>query len=279
MSLNLGAATSALNQFFGAFSPQRWKQDLFYRNINDDSYPNADRDIRGDTNGDSSAEALKQANFNNVKEYLSGQYKGFSTNRGVLAIDKDSFDKREALFFQFNPEQITDQKTVEYADRQKPGFDNADYIWSKGGGRTISFELMLDSSLSSYTPDIVTSNGYTHDPKRGTLNQVEFLQSLVRPYQESGRVPKFSRNGITPDTNRFSNPPQVAFAYGPIYLQGVITDLSIEHEAYNRNLAPIRSKASITFRVREDVTIREATGFSSESAIGAEAYEPKTLAG
>lgn len=273
MSLNLGQATASLNSFFGAFAPQRWKQDLFYREIRDSEVDFSSQEITEET-----ALQIQEA----ITEFGSGRFNEFSNTRGVLAIDTDTFDKSKALFFQFNPETISDSKTVEYADRQKPGFDNADYIWSKGGGRTITFELMLDATLSSSVSHITTSNVYTHSTERGTLNQVEFLQSLIRPYEDTTGVekivPLFSNsNGITPDINRFTNPPQVAFSYGPIYLVGVITDLGIEHEAFKKNLAPVRSKVTVTFRVREDVEVISSSGFSKENAIGAESTSPKKL--
>lgn len=260
MSLNLGAATAAMNNFFSEFSPSQWKNDLFYRNRRNE-------EPIGGTPVLTAGEEV----------YRSGEHQHFNNIRGILAIDAVPFDKSKALFFQFNPETINDAKTVEYADRLKPGFDNADYIWSKGGGRVITFELTLDASLSSLSLNIPTSNQFTHDLNRGTLNQVEFLQSLLRPYHSDGTVPLFSSNGVVPNTNRFASPPQVIFSYGPLYLVGAVTDVQIVHEAFNRNLAPIRTKANVSFRVREDIAVKKGEQFSQENSIGAVASSPKTL--
>jgi hypothetical protein len=183
----------------------------------------------------------------------------YSTIRGtfVLLDDEDRY-----LNFQFNPEELSDSKEVTYEDRSKTGFDNTDYIWVNGGSRTITFTLQLDASEASRVRHLGKSGNSnptggdldTHDPNMGTLKQVEFLQSLQRPLFPSTETPRFIRNGAVP-SKQFAAPPEITFVYGSLYLIGVIASLGITHKAWSRNLRPLQSEASVTFKVLEGRTI------------------------
>jgi hypothetical protein len=179
----------------------------------------------------------------------------YNNVRGLFAI-KD--DISQHLRFQFNPEEITDTKDVSYEDKTKTGFDNADYLWVNGGSRTITFTLQLDASIGSLTRTAGKSGNsvptagdlFTHNPERGVYNQVEFLQSLQRPFERGQRSPRFFRGGAVP-SQQFVTPPEVVFVYGSMYLEGIISSLDFTYSEFNRKLVPLKADANITFRVQE----------------------------
>lgn len=185
----------------------------------------------------------------------------YQTNvRGLIAYKADP---ERFLLFQFNPAPLRDSKSVSYADRGKTGFDADDPIWISGGPRSISFELFLDATEGSRQKHLGRTGGetlskseyVTHDPSRGTMKQVEFLQSLQRPLVPKENLPRFVRNSVIP-AEQFSAPPEIIFVYGYLYFEGVVSELSIEHKLFNRSLIPIRSEANVTIRIIESYEIR-----------------------
>jgi hypothetical protein len=180
----------------------------------------------------------------------------YNVTRGILAI-KD--DVAQYLIFQFNPEEITDTKEVTYEDRPRLGFDHQNFIWVNGGPRTISFTLKLDATNGSKVTHLgklpndsvgASTNNLTHDPAYGTLKQVQFLQSLQRPKEPGQTAPRFIRTAALPNT-QFTPPPLVIFNYGPMYLEGVISSLSVSHKEFNRALVPVMTDVTVTFKVQE----------------------------
>lgn len=196
----------------------------------------------------------------------------YTLTRGVFAY-KDDLSK--ILFFQFNPTDIRDIKTANYSERAKPGQDFVDPIWIQGGKRQVSFELFLDATQDSNTnylnkpgqglraglnptdEDLASriGNTSTHTPSRGTLDQVEFIQSLQRPNTGRSIEAMFSYNGHVP-TSKFFAPPEFIFSYGPLYLECVMESLSISHELFNDKLVPVRSRATISLWVIESRKIQ-----------------------
>lgn len=188
----------------------------------------------------------------------------FTAVRGVFALKSDP---DQYMQFQFNPEEIQDEKSVEYTDRSKTGRDEVDYIWIKGGPRVLTFKLIFDATLGSKVRHLGKSDSreynyatddFTHNPDRGTLNQVEFLQGLMRPFikdkgvaQNKVLAPRYIRGGAVQGESPFANPSEVIFVYGPFYLEGIVTAAPVTHQLWDRNLIPLRSEAQVTFRVKE----------------------------
>lgn len=180
---------------------------------------------------------------------------GYSPYRGIFAIKQDV---NQYLQFQFNPEEISDSKEVTYEDRLRLGFDNADYIWVNGGARTVSFTLKLDATESSRVRHLGKSGNpvptgndlLTHNPEVGVLGQVQFLQSLQRPFEPGQLSPRFIRANAQP-SNQFVTPPEVIFVYGVMYLEGVLSSLSVTYTGWNSKLVPVQAECAIVFRVQE----------------------------
>jgi hypothetical protein len=199
----------------------------------------------------------------------------YNITRGILAIKKDI---SQYLIFQFNPEELTDSKDVSYEDRPRLGFDHQDFIWVNGGPRTVSFTLKLDATNGSKVTHLgklprdtagASTNNLTHDPAYGTLKQVEFLQALQRPFEPRQSAPRFIKGSALPNT-QFTPPPVVIFNYGPIYLEGVISSLSVSHKEFNRGLVPVMSDVTVTFKVQEGKII----SINPQITALAEGYRP-----
>jgi hypothetical protein len=210
----------------------------------------------------------------NVAVNKGNRYKAdlsYNTMRGLLAY-KD--DNSRNLLFQFNPTDLDDTKQVIYEDREKTGFDNTDFLWIRGGSRNISFTLFLDATEGSRqahlgkvgSPEVSQSEMFTHNPERGVLNQVEFLQSLCRPMRSDPNTPVFIRGSVG-SFDQFTPPPEIVFVYGPFYLEGVVTQANPKYTLFSRTLVPLRATVEINIRVQEGQTItinRNLTDLSSQ---------------
>lgn len=184
----------------------------------------------------------------------------FTPNRGLIALKEDT---SRNMAFQFNPEEVTDDKSVVYEDKGKTGLDVLDFLWIQGGARTVEFTLQFDATegsrqthLGKEGGDTVTrADGFTHDPTRGVLNQVEFLQALMRPKKVDVNTPVFVRGNVQ-TSEQFQPPPEIIFVYGYFYFEGVIVRASPTYTLWSRELVPLRASMSVAIRVMEGQSIQ-----------------------
>ena len=180
---------------------------------------------------------------------------GQTNTRGAFFY-KD--DPSKSIQFQFNPSEWSDSKSATYEDRSKTGFNNTDYIWINGGARTIPLTLFLDATnesrgtffRKSNSPEPTSFELFTHDPERGVLNQVEFLQALLIPTVQDIELPRFIRGNSKP-AEQFASPPSIIWVFGNFYLEGVISSLETSYKLWSSSLIPLRAEVSLTIRVKE----------------------------
>lgn len=206
-----------------------------------------------------------------------------ATTRGILiakdALTEGAPDLSKGYTFQFNPNVLSDVKNTEYEVRSYPGLAYNDYIWSGGGERNISFKLFLDDTPQSHTKefnpkipaneivndararsnrnapenftftDTAYSNSRIHE--RGVLPITELLQSYLYPAPLKGETtPKFSEGGVV--NNWQFRPPQiVVFCFGPMYLEGVVRNASVEYSLFDQDLTPIRASVDVEISIME----------------------------
>jgi hypothetical protein len=210
----------------------------------------------------SKADALNDKGGLGVPTYSKIPDYGYSSNRGIICEKKFVDVPERILLFQFNPEIITDDKSNNYETKSHTGFTSVDTPWINGGERVLSFELNFEASAGANTPLFNkgrdTSRMYgkptvqTLDDffPNGTMDDIDILRGFMYPEVEDPTAVRFTKGGHIP-TPKFKSPPTLIFCYGSIYLEGTLTDCKIEHSMWNSKLTPIRSKATIAFRVNE----------------------------
>ena len=209
------------------------------------------------------------------------------STRGILIakkhLKKAPIDITKGYSFQFNPQTVTDSKDTNYEVRGYTGLNYSDYIWTGGGERTISFQLFLDDTPQSKTSDFVPrqeadiisqeysgskemskgtimdflfeGNAYlpTRIHERGVLPEVDLIRSFLYPAPLGDTpTPKFSEGGVI-DNTQFRPPQIVTLALGPIYVEGVVKDASVEYVLFDKDLTPIRANMNIVVSVFEYV--------------------------
>ena len=87
--------------------------------------------------------------------------------------------------------------------------------------------------------------------ERGILDEVELIQSYLRPAAIDGEAtPKFSEGGIISAT-QFRPPSTVVFSMGPFYLEGIIKSAPVTYTLFDSDLTPLRGTVDIEFAVFE----------------------------
>lgn len=146
--------------------------------------------------------------------------------------------------FQFNPESISDNKDVKYADRDDDLCGNAPgKVYTGGGHRTISFKFQLHG-LEQGTNAIPTPLAPLGN---GISTELAKLRSFLYPKEDAWAVFGGGEEG-----RRLASPPTCFFGFGTKILECVVTDVTIDETQFNSLLAPVRADVNITLTVIEE---------------------------
>ena len=140
----------------------------------------------------------------------SPKLRGYVTTRGFL-ISKQELQRvdsedlwKSGYMFQFNPAQIQDIKSTSYETRPYAGLPYVDYIWSGGGERVISFQLILDDTPQSHTKTFRPETFGSH-----------LAQSIKTNTSESGTHKAFSKQGISNELKNIGSQMGITLSKAP----------------------------------------------------------------
>lgn len=145
------------------------------------------------------------------------------------------------LLFQFNPESVSDNKAVNYADRDAELCGNAPgKVYTGGGHRTITFDMKLHGMEQG------TNRLIPIGLDNGISNELAILRSFLYPATDAWAAFGGDEDGV-----RLTPPPTCIFGFGTRILECVVTDLSITETQFNSYLAPVRADVKVTLVVIE----------------------------
>lgn len=146
------------------------------------------------------------------------------------------------LVFQFNPETMSDNKEVSYADRNAELCGNAPgKVYTGGGHRTISFDLKLHGMEQG------TNRLIPIGLANGIANELAILRSFLYPSSDAWLAFGKSDDGV-----RLTPPPTCIFGFGTKILECVVTSLTITETQFNSYLTPVRADVHVTLVVIEE---------------------------
>jgi hypothetical protein len=144
--------------------------------------------------------------------------------------------------FQFNPDSISDNKEVKYADRDGDLCGNAPgKVYTGGGHRTISFDFELhglEKGLNAINPSPVDN---------GISTELAKLRSFLYAKEDAWAV-----WGGGDEGRRLAAPPTCFFGFGTRVLECVVTSMTVEETQFNSALAPVRATVSVSLTVVEE---------------------------
>ena len=146
------------------------------------------------------------------------------------------------ITFQFNPEKISDNKTVKFSDRTNDLCGAAPKkVYTGGGPRIISFDIKLhglERGTNAVNPTALDN---------GISTELAKLRSFLYPSSDAwGTFGIASEEGV-----RMTPPPTCIFGFGTKILECVVTDINVTETQFNSLLAPVRADVKVTLAVIE----------------------------
>lgn len=161
--------------------------------------------------------------------------------RGFLA----SFDVSPALLveFQYNPQDISDKRSVTYASKTAPGMVMPTRQYTSGGDRTLSFRIDIDGRYSGQRPPELN---IAIEPDGSITPELNKYRAFLYPASDRWPRAGASFTALYEENQSFTSPPTCLFGWGDRVVSCIVTSLSIDELVFNDRLAPLRAKVQIT---------------------------------
>ena len=142
---------------------------------------------------------------------------GFDDAR-IKVLDADLEPGDDEIAVQFNPDEVSVDKSVTYAEHDIPGLDSPLQQFVGGDAETLSVELFFD----------------VYEPRDDDVDDVRELTDRVTEL-------------VMVDGDRHA-PPLVKFVWGTISFESVIESANTTYTMFRRDGTPVRARIDVTFR-------------------------------
>lgn len=132
----------------------------------------------------------------------------------------------EVVYFMFNPNEFTIQKSISWSPEGGAGQDIPEYVFDKGNAPTVSLTLHFDSQEDD------------HD-----------VRDFTYPLWNMARVDESTVNSKTGK----GEPPPVAFEWGRLYFKAIITQVTEKFALFDENGTPLRSEVTLSLTLHQDI--------------------------
>lgn len=163
--------------------------------------------------------------------------------------------------FQYNPDKVTDKRSVSYASLTAPGMLMPVRQYTAGGERTMSFTVLVDGLFDGPADDTIA---LTRDDRGGIGPELAKYRAFTYPrtprwLDAAGAADGFT--GLYAEAEpAFAAPPTCLFGFGERVLDCVVTEVTITEQLFNATLDPVRAEVQ--------VSLTELTPYDAEPAAG-----------
>lgn len=142
--------------------------------------------------------------------------------------------------FQYNPDNITDWRSVNYATLNAPGRIVPVRQYTHGSDRELSFKVLVDSTFrGGVTIDVGADGNITPE-----LNK---YRALMYPETANWRDAEYSFLPLFTQMQQFVPPPRCRFGRGSgEIIDCVVTRIIIKEMQFNRRMEPIRAEVTVS---------------------------------
>lgn len=147
--------------------------------------------------------------------------------------------------FQYNPTQLSDKRSVEYAIINAPGLLMPVRQYSHGGDRIISFVVHIDGLFDGPIKIATDENG-------GITPELNKYRAFLYPMlQDSWKKATSTfidlyNNNQQNNKQQFLSPPTCVFGFGDQIKDCIVTEVSINETLFSDKLAPLRADVTVT---------------------------------
>lgn len=138
----------------------------------------------------------------------------------IEVVEGDPKSGMDEIPVQFNPAEVSVDKSVTYAERDVPGLDSPLQQFVSGDAETLSVELFFDV--------------YEDRPGEEDVDDVRTLTDRVNQL-------------VMVDGDRHA-PPLVRFNWGKISFESVVESANTTYTMFRRDGTPVRARVNVTFR-------------------------------
>jgi len=149
-------------------------------------------------------------------------------------------DPEIEIYFQYNPTELQDKRTVTYSTINTPGAFVPNRQYTQGGDRTVTFSVDLDGLMEGPFP--------IDTDERGCITpELNKYRAFVNPQTNDWQIAFDSTFANLYDKKTpFTAPPKALFIFGDIALSCVVTDVTITEKLFDPKLGLLRAKVSVT---------------------------------
>jgi len=159
--------------------------------------------------------------------------------------------------FQYNPNQLSDKRSVSYVTLNAPGQLLPVRQYNQGGDRTLTFTVRLDGLFAGTTPGTVDNDVYIERDENGSiLPELNKYRAFLYPRINRSEYWKEARSSFVPlyaDQLEFTSPPTCRFGFGfgsgtreDWLIDCLVMDIGITETLFNSLLLPLRADIAIT---------------------------------
>ncbi len=162
--------------------------------------------------------------------------------RGFLA--SIGVDPEIRVVFQFNPAQLSDKRSVNYATLNAPALLMPARQYSQGGDRTISFTVRIDG-LDKGEHDTLPET----DAAGSIWPELNKYRAFLYPRSARWKLDstRASFAGVYKGARQFESPPLCLFGFGTNrVINCVVTEVGITELLFNSELAPLRADVTVS---------------------------------
>lgn len=149
--------------------------------------------------------------------------------------------------FQFNPTNLADKRTANYAPLAAPGALLPSRQYTSGGDRTLTFTVTIDGM----SVDRLDGPRIDVDEDGGIGPELTKYRALAYPRTPDWQNAAYLSDGFTglyagQEPAIFTSPPQVMFGFGDQVIDCLVTEISITETLFTPTLAPLRAEVAVT---------------------------------
>ncbi|MER7728954.1 hypothetical protein [Streptomyces sp. NPDC096323] len=145
--------------------------------------------------------------------------------------------------FQYNPTQLADKRTVNYAALNAPGRLLPLRQYTQGGDRTLSFTVRVDGLFPGPADERIP---ISKDAEGSIAPELNKYRALVWPRTPDWQHAGASFTGLYGGASGFVSPPDCVFGFGDRMIDCVVTEVGITELLFTPGLAPLRADISVT---------------------------------
>lgn len=162
--------------------------------------------------------------------------------KAKLIVEKESGTK--TLSVQFNPAEYNLAESVNYAEKNVPGFPGSILQFVSGASPTLTLSLTFD----------------TFDTPANGVRPVQSGVDLtaMKPHEPTD-VSLLTREvaNLTAIDGSLHRPPTVTFAWGGLHFKGVVTDVKQAYTMFMPDGMPVRARMELTLKAVIDVEAKK----------------------